>query len=296
MPRAAQLSVRGFGHRWRGGSEMLGGLGQRLFEGLGVALALASLLLLLALLTYNPGDVSLNTAIDAAPRNFLGHNGALIADLLVQSVGLAAYLVPTVTFGWAFRLLLGHPLRRPVRGILLLLLALVLGAAACSILRSGLSLPAGAGGAVGWVLLGLAKRAGVSAFVLPLAMAAAALVALLLVSIIGLSPGDWRELGSGAGRGATRFARASGRGTAATAAFGHRLVRRWRQARLARRAASVTRPAAAGAWPPQFTPNREPRARSVVTPLPDRREPQLGRRPSNPGDAELAAGRLVRLV
>src|SRR5229473_44488 len=257
MPRAAQLSVRGFGHRWRGGSEMFGGLGQRLFEGLGVALVLASLLVLLALLTYNPGDVSLNTAIDAPPRNFLGHNGALIADVLVQSFGLAAYLVPSVMFGWAFRLLLGHPVRRPARGILLLLLALVLGAASCSILHAGLSLPAGAGGAVGWVVLGLAKRVGLGAIVLPLAMAAAALVALLLVSIIGLSPGDWRDLGSGAGRGATRFARASGRGTAATAAFGHRLVRRWRQARL---------------------------------------EPQLGRAPINPGDAESAAGRLVRLV
>src|SRR5712691_5414007 len=209
MPRAAQLSVRGFGHRWRGGSEMFGGLSQRLFEGLGVALVLAS--------------------------------------VLVQSFGLAAYLVPTVMFGWAFRLLLGHPVRRPMRGILLLLLALVLGAAACSILHAGLSLPAGAGGAVGWVLLGLAKRAGLGTLALPLAMAAAALVALLLVSIIGLSPGDWRELGSGAGRGATRFARASGRGTAATAAFGQRLLRRWRQARLARRTVADPRPA----WPPQ---------------------------------------------
>src|SRR6266851_2750803 len=289
MPRAAQLSVRGFGHRWRGGSEMFGGLGQRLFEGLGVALVLASLLVLLALLTYNPGDVSLNTAVDASPHNFLGHDGALIADVLVQGVGLAAYLVPTVLLGWAFRLLLGQPIRRPLRGIGLLLLALVLGAAACSILHPGLSLPAGAGGAVGWVLLGLATRAGLGALALPLAMAAAALVALLLVSIIGLSPGDWRELGSGAGRGATRFARASGRGTAATAAFGQQLMRRWRQARLARRAA-------ASAPPPWAAARSEPRARSVVTPLPDRREPQLGRAPVNPGDAESAAGRLVRLV
>src|SRR5216684_131895 len=235
MPRAAQLSVRGFGHRWRGGSEMFGGLGQRLFEGLGVALVLASLLVLLALLTYNPGDVSFNTAVDAPPRNFLGHNGALIADVLVQSFGLAAYLVPSIMFGWAFRLLLGHPVRRPVRGILLLLLALVLGAAACSILHPGLSLPAGAGGAVGWVLLGLAQRAGLGTLALPLAMAAAALVALLLLSIIGLSPGDWRQLGSGAGRGATRFARVSGRGTVATAALGRRLFQRWRQARAAAR-------------------------------------------------------------
>jgi DNA segregation ATPase FtsK/SpoIIIE, S-DNA-T family len=296
MPRAAQLSVRGFGHRWRGASEIFGGLGQRLFEGLGVALVLASLLLLLALLTYAPGDVSLDTAVDASPRNFLGREGALVADVLVQGVGLAAYLLPVVLLGWAFRLLLGQPLRRPLRGIGWLLLALVLGAAACSILRPGLNLPAGAGGAVGWVLLGLAQRAGLSTLALPLAMTAAALVALLLVSIIGLSPGDWRELGSGAGRGASRFARASGHGTAATAAFGQLLVRRWRQARLARREAA--RPP-----PPWTAPSRPPAARSVVTPLPTRREPQFGRglvNAGNAGDAASAPGavtaRLVRLV
>jgi DNA segregation ATPase FtsK/SpoIIIE, S-DNA-T family len=296
MPRAAQLSVRGFGHRWRGASEIFGGLGQRLFEGLGVALVLASLLLLLALLTYSPADVSLDTAVDASPRNFLGRDGALVADVLVQGVGLAAYLLPVVLLGWAFRLLLGQPLRRPLRGIGWLLLALVLGAAACSILRPGLNLPAGAGGAVGWVLLGLAQRAGLSTLALPLAMTAAALVALLLVSIIGLSPGDWRELGSGAGRGASRFARASGHGTAATAAFGQLLVRRWRQARLARREAA--RPP-----PPWTAPSRPPAARSVVTPLPTRREPQFGRglvNAGNAGDAASAPGavtaRLVRLV
>ena len=176
-------------------------MGRRLFEGLGVALVLASLLLLLALLTYTPGDASLDTAVDAPPRNFLGRDGALVADILIQSVGLAAYLVPTVLFGWAFRLMLQRPIRRPVRGI---------AAAArwrwCSARRParscapGLALPAGAGGAVGWVLLGVAGRAGLAPFALPLAMAAAALVALLLLSIIGLSPGDWRDLGSGAGR------------------------------------------------------------------------------------------------
>jgi S-DNA-T family DNA segregation ATPase FtsK/SpoIIIE len=298
MPRAAQLSVRGFGHRLRGGSELIGGLSQRLFEGLGVLLVLASLLLLLALLTYNPSDVSLDTAVDAPPRNFIGHDGALVADVLVQSVGLAGYLVPTVMFGWAFRLLLAHPIRRPVRGILLLLVALVLGAAACSILHPGLSLPAGAGGAVGWVALSLATRAGLASLALPLAMAAAALVALLLVSIIDLTPGDWRELGSGAGRGATRFARASGRGTAATAAFGRHLIRRWWQARRARREA--------GRPPPPWTaPVRPAAARSVVTPLPGRREPQLGRASygasPDAGDAPPSApgavtARLVRLV
>src|SRR5437667_6932762 len=98
MPRTAQFPAggyrRGFGHRWRGWSETFAGIGRRLSEGVGAALVLASFLLLLALLTYSPRDPSLNTAIDAAPGNYLGHWGALIADLLIQTVGLAAYLVP----------------------------------------------------------------------------------------------------------------------------------------------------------------------------------------------------------
>jgi hypothetical protein len=40
---------------------------------------LVSFLLAVALLTYDPRDPSLNTAVDAAPRNFLGHSGALVA-------------------------------------------------------------------------------------------------------------------------------------------------------------------------------------------------------------------------
>src|SRR6266851_3273261 len=132
MLRTAQLPAgafrRGVAYRWRGWRESFGGVGRRLFEGLGAALVLASLLLLLALLTYSPGDASLDTAADSPIRNYLGHDGALIADALVQSVGLAAYLVPAVLLGWAFRLMLQQPIRRPLRALALLLLALGRGA------------------------------------------------------------------------------------------------------------------------------------------------------------------------
>ena len=63
--------------------------------------------------------------------------------------------------------MLQRPIRRPARGYLLLLVALILGATACSILRPSPALPAGAGGAVGWVLLNLAGRAGLAPFALP---------------------------------------------------------------------------------------------------------------------------------
>ena len=55
-------------------------------------------------------------------------------------------------------------------------------------------------------------------------MVAAALVGPLLLSIIGLSAGQWRLLGSGAGRGAGRLAVASGRGSAALGGFLMRAV------------------------------------------------------------------------
>ena len=57
-------------------------------------------------------------------------------------------------------------------------------------------------------------------------MIAAALVGPLLLSIIGLSAGQWRLLGSGAGRGAGRLAVASGRGSAA---LGGLLMRSWQR-------------------------------------------------------------------
>jgi DNA segregation ATPase FtsK/SpoIIIE, S-DNA-T family len=304
MPRAAQLSGRGFGHIWQGWRDTFGGVGRRVFEGLGVALALLSLLLLLALVTYSPGDASLDTAADSPVRNYLGHDGALIADLLLQSVGFAAYLVPAVLLGWALRLMLQHPIRRLARRLALFVVALVLGAAACSILHPELALPAGAGGVVGGVLLSLVEIAGLGSFVLPLAMIAAALVALLLLAIIGLSPGEWRYPGSGAGYGAGQLARASGQGAVIAAAFGGRLIRRWWHSRQSRRAVGTARPL----WPdvgrePGFRPYH---GHAVVTPLPDRREPHLARAPGPPAaslaegasesEAEPATGAIVRLV
>jgi S-DNA-T family DNA segregation ATPase FtsK/SpoIIIE len=282
MTRAAQLSVRGFGRMWRSGGESWGkGFGLPLFEAVGAVLVLASLLLLLALLTYNPGDVSLDTASDQAPRNFLGANGALVADLMIQIVGLAAYLVPAVLLGWAFRLMLQRPVRRPLRGLLLLLLALVLGAAALSILRPGLALPAGAGGAIGWLILAAAERIGLLPLALPLAMAAAALVALLLLTIIGLSPGDWRDIGTGAGRGATRVARGSGAVLTAL----RRLLRR-------SLAAKETRRETHDVWPLRPSP------RTAAAPPPERREPLLARAAAAPAppSPQAGGGRLIRLV
>jgi DNA segregation ATPase FtsK/SpoIIIE, S-DNA-T family len=62
---------------------------------LGMVLLLVSLLLFLALASYHATDPSLNTAGDlATPRNWTGVFGAYLSDLLLQTFGLTAFLLP----------------------------------------------------------------------------------------------------------------------------------------------------------------------------------------------------------
>ena len=74
----------------------------------GVLICLTALLITLSLLTYNPGDRSLNTpsgAIDT--NNWGGFVGAYLADLLLQGLGLSSYLVPILLCIIAYPMFLG---------------------------------------------------------------------------------------------------------------------------------------------------------------------------------------------
>ena len=65
---------------------------------LGLVLLLVALMLLLALATYHSSDPSLNTASgEAGPqavRNWIGLFGATLSDLLLQAIGITAFLLP----------------------------------------------------------------------------------------------------------------------------------------------------------------------------------------------------------
>ncbi len=65
---------------------------------LGLVLALVSLLVLMALVSYHASDPSLNTAADPglphAVHNWIGIFGAYLSDLLLQTFGFAAFLLP----------------------------------------------------------------------------------------------------------------------------------------------------------------------------------------------------------
>jgi DNA segregation ATPase FtsK/SpoIIIE, S-DNA-T family len=255
---------------------------RRIVEALGFAMLLGCLLLALMLTTYNPRDSSLNTAVDAPPSNFLGHQGAVLADLLWQSLGLASFVIPILLLTWSFRLLLYLPLRSVWARLGLLPFVLILGALALSVVDlGGLAPPAGPGGAIGWALQRMLAHAGLGTSDLLISMAAAALAGLLLMATMGLSLRDWREIGEGAGRGATRLAGISGRGSYPAKWVLGRMMRHWRTGRLDR---STETDGTA----------RTQETAGVVTPLPSRREPRLDQNNSAEGGRD--RGSLVRFI
>jgi S-DNA-T family DNA segregation ATPase FtsK/SpoIIIE len=60
----------------------------------GVVISLTALLIIISLVSYNANDRSLNTPSGLIAHNWGGFVGAFLADLLLQGLGLAAYLLP----------------------------------------------------------------------------------------------------------------------------------------------------------------------------------------------------------
>jgi S-DNA-T family DNA segregation ATPase FtsK/SpoIIIE len=159
------------------------GLRQILFRGYGLGIVAASCLAWASLATWSIYDPSFNNATQAAPRNVLGSWGAIVADLAMQSLGLAGIVLflPLAAWGWHLALRT-VPERRRAR-LLLWPLAVMLLAAALSALPQPKSwpLPNGLGGILGDLFMTGALFIGV------LPAAAASFVAGLLFLIAGTS-------------------------------------------------------------------------------------------------------------
>ena len=120
----------------------------------GLILIAAAAALAAALATWSVEDPSLSHATDAAVRNALGTPGAIIADLVMQMIGLssAIFLFPVVLWGW--RLVAGKSLGVQRRRILTWFLGTLLAAGALASLPvpSTWPLPSGLGGVFGDLL------------------------------------------------------------------------------------------------------------------------------------------------
>src|ERR687896_2626001 len=72
----------------------------------GVVISLTALLIAISLFSYSPNDRSLNTPSGVIAHNWGGFVGAFLADLLLQGLGLSAYLLPIFLGLAAYRLFL----------------------------------------------------------------------------------------------------------------------------------------------------------------------------------------------
>jgi S-DNA-T family DNA segregation ATPase FtsK/SpoIIIE len=76
---------------------------KRLNEALGFVYLSAGLVILLSLVSYHAQDPSWNTASDAHPVNLVGYPGSYLSDTLFQTFGAAAFLLPLLIFGVAWK-------------------------------------------------------------------------------------------------------------------------------------------------------------------------------------------------
>ncbi len=80
-------------------------LRRRLIEAAGLFFALLAAALGLALFSYAAADPSLNSAGDGPIANWLGPAGAMAADFLLQTIGLASLLLVPLLLAWSWRIL-----------------------------------------------------------------------------------------------------------------------------------------------------------------------------------------------
>ena len=130
-------------------------LRRRLMELAGLALLTPAVLLTLALATWRISDPSLDRAVDGEIHNVLGWPGAVVADLMIVQLGLAALVPVAALTAWASRLLALRPLPRPHARVLWLFPAVLLTAGFLAVwpAPAGWPLLTGLGGNLGAALL-----------------------------------------------------------------------------------------------------------------------------------------------
>ena len=82
----------------------------RALECCGTILILCALSITIAIVSYSETDSSLNTSSDLVAKNFLGTFGAVISDLLLQTIGFACFVPILTLFIWGIRICKKKPL------------------------------------------------------------------------------------------------------------------------------------------------------------------------------------------
>jgi S-DNA-T family DNA segregation ATPase FtsK/SpoIIIE len=181
----------------------------RFLEAAGLTLLLLLIALGLALSTWSLDDPSLNHALDRAASNWLGYPGAVVADELMQFLGLGVLPLFAVPMRWAADLLALRGLGRPIRQLLAWLGCTVAVSAALSAVPAPPNWPliSGLGGNAGDILHNLVMVVLSTALPGMLASLLAGLLMLALAAFLGL-----KALGLSRAAATSRVSIASGRG------------------------------------------------------------------------------------
>jgi S-DNA-T family DNA segregation ATPase FtsK/SpoIIIE len=127
----------------------------------GVLQALLATLLVVALVSWNAADPSLNAASSSPATNWLGASGAIFADLFMQSLGLAAWPAAAMTIAFGLAAAIGDAIRQRLKPTPLKALSATGGVLALSAALSALAAPGawpletGLGGLWGDAVIGL---------------------------------------------------------------------------------------------------------------------------------------------
>ena len=160
----------------------------------GSAVFLAAACMILALLSYTPTDPSLNTATNSVPDNALGLFGAIVADIALQTVGLASGLLVMVAAAWGLRLMRNETVSWLWLRTLAAVASSLLLAMGFEMIPAPTAWPitAGLGGSAGQVLLDLvARHDGMLSAVDPLLAAGLRFVLALAATVSGVFAVLW---------------------------------------------------------------------------------------------------------
>ena len=175
---------------------------RRAQEAGGAVLIVLALAFGAALVTFDAADPSLNRAVAGPVTNLLGITGAYGADILLQTIGLAAGLISIALAAWGARLVAHHGLTPLWLRLTLLPIGLILAAVGLAALTTPVDWPlrSSLGGVAGSLVLdkaaGLGALFGLDADAIGLA--AAVLAAAALVPSLAIGGREWRALVRGA--------------------------------------------------------------------------------------------------
>jgi S-DNA-T family DNA segregation ATPase FtsK/SpoIIIE len=155
---------------------------RRVAEAAGLLILSLSAACTLALVTWSVRDPSLNHATAGPIRNLLGYKGAIVADLTMQLIGIAALALLTPPVIWSWHLIRRRRLDNIKVRFVLWAVGTVCAAGVASLLpvTDRWPLPSGLGGVLGDALLSLPRRALIGSHIAVAVTAAALLVGMIL--------------------------------------------------------------------------------------------------------------------